>query len=489
MHLLLVTFIYLLMGCSHQTAISDPKLSRFWAGQALPDQTLLEAKQKWPLDTSLLDMQEAVDLLRQSDLQAGNIKRAKTYLENAFNTFDDLKEPANFSKAFTSDNQTPYRGRPYERMLSAILLALLDAADDRCDMAVPALKAAEFLDARWQPFMFGTDAPLIYALMLRCSSDQSRAKDGLYRSLRMQLMLEPFLKELAAYASQAPKSLAMKAAIIVADVGLASALLIADQNASTDDIFKTATTESMLFLQRALKENEAPYTDILKPIMSKTPEHEVEQAFSLIWQNIHTGDLLKEVKHYQHQIEKAAQAPNMLIYFNGEGPTLKRTGSYGEIAQIVPSSLEDAKAGIGEIQQEIDVPCGVSNQHKNLIIALCKQPHTHIKGDFRGLRLWSSSFQATTTVGRRFEQILRGRAQFRMGTETAALIGGYTALALLDASSSMRGKGAAEMQTAALVIGAIAGAAWLAGRATNPEADIRHVQHHFESAYILLPLP
>lgn len=73
-----------------------------------------------------------------------------------------------------------------------------------------------------------------------------------------------------------------------------------------------------------------------------------------------------------------------------------------------------------------------------------------------------------------------------MGTEVAAIIGGYTALALLDASSSMRGRQAQQMQNAAFVIGALAGAAWIAGRASNPGADILQVNYNFESGYLLL---
>ena len=167
-----ITFFLLLVfqlaGCVHRNAMSDPKLAPLWRGKPMPDQVIAQAKKDWPNESTLLNLQESTAILRTASLEKAQVDRAKSYLEEAYNTFEDLRDPENFSKAFTQDDQTPFRGKPYERMLAAILLALLDASNDRCDMAIPALRAAEFLDARWQPFQFGTDAPLVYALNLRC---------------------------------------------------------------------------------------------------------------------------------------------------------------------------------------------------------------------------------------------------------------------------------------------------------------------------------
>ena len=68
-------------------------------------------------------------------------------------------------------------------------------------MALPALVDAEFLSARWKTFAFGTDAPLVYALMLRCQQqlqapeqDKKRSAEALARSVRLQVSREPLLQ-------------------------------------------------------------------------------------------------------------------------------------------------------------------------------------------------------------------------------------------------------------------------------------------------------
>ena len=513
-NLILVIANIIFSGCVHQTAMTDDKIQTLWRGAPLSDEKIASAKQEWPNDVALIDIQQGTNLLRHEELTPAVTAQAEKYLENAFGTFEDLRDPENFSKAFTPDNQTPYRGRPFERMLTAMLLALLDTSRERCDMALPALKAAEFLDARWQPFMFGSDAPMVYALMLRCfvetknsSQDFERAQNGLTLSLRMQLLLEPFFQKINQYASLAAHDPTTQIALALLEVGLPSSLLSAPAHANLEEIVRIAAAESVAFLPRVLSQDEAPYDEIIRPMLEKIDPKstykettanaifQIEIALKTILKEMLSQDqfqqqmakLLVRVHSLSKQIEDAARKPVMTIYFDGTGPRIKQVGQYNEIAHIIPSSSENARAGVPIKNLHISSSCGVTNYKSNLIFTLCS-PGTHpnsVEYD-TALKLWSSSFQATTTAGRKFDRVLKGRAQFRMGTEVAAIIGGYTALALLDASSSMRGRQAQQMQTAALVIGALAGAAWIAGRASNPEADIRQVNYNFESGYLLL---
>ncbi len=513
--LTVIIFSSLLWGCIHQTAMTDSKLIALWRGEPLTEETIAAAKQEWPNDATLIDMQQGTNLLRHDKLTTSIAALAENYLENAYSKFEDLRDPENFSKAFTPDNQTPYRGRPFERMLTSMLLALLDTSKDRCDMALPALKAAEFLDARWQPFMFGSDAPMVYALMLRCfietkntSQDFERAKSGLTLALRMQLMLEPFFQKINEYARHAAYDPAIQIALALLEVGLPSSLLSAPAHANTEEIVRIASAESIAFLPRVLSQDEAPYDEIIRPLLKKIDPKssdkattanaifQIEVALKAIWKEILARDqfqqqvskLLDRVHDLTKQIESAAKKPIMTVYFDGTGPRIKQEGQYNEIAHIVPSSPQNALADVPVKNIHITTSCGVSNYRNNLIFTLCSPGALSSSIEYdTAVKLWSSSFQATTTAGRKFDRILKGRAQFRMGTEVAAIIGGYAALALLDANSGLRGQEARQMQTAALVIGVIAGAAWIAGRASNPEADIRQVHFNFESGYLLLP--
>ena len=499
-------FLLLLSSaCTHQTAFSDRTLASLWKGNPLSDDEIAKAKDKWPGDRTLIDMQQGMSILRKSELNEANQTRAHGYLESAYNTFEDLHDPENFSKAFTPDSKTPYRGRPYERMLTAIMLALLDASNQKCNLALPALRTAEFLDARWQSFSFGTDAPITYALMLRClhqnqssSSDIDRAVDGLTRALRMQLLLQPLQNKINSEAKSNGKAPEHAIAFTLLEVGIPTALLSADPKADLPTILETSVSESIRFLSRALEKKESPYDETLRPLLKKLGKGAdtlIEKALRERTQHFlenasfkaELTEDLSQVYALVNQIHKAARAPQMVVYFDGEGPSLKRQGEYGEIAQIIPSSAENNRPGVPEKEFHLEPTCGVSNPKGALIFNLCKEPHDEWKlGQPRALKLWSSSFQATTTVGRKFDRILKGRADFRMGTEVTALVGGVVAMQLFDMSLRNR-QHSQELQTAALVVGAASAAVWLAGRASNPEADIRQVLHNFESGYLLVP--
>lgn len=499
-------------GCVHQTALNDNQLTNFWRGEPLLEEKVVEVKNKWPEDQTLIDMQQGTNLLRSNQITPTVLSEAQTYLEKAYGTFDDLRDPVNFSKAFTSDSQTPYRGRPYERMLTAMLIAMMDTENQRCDMALPALKAAEFLDARWQPFMFGSDAPLIYALMIRCliqtnnqSQDLTRAKDGLAFSIRLQLLAEPLLNQINKYARNSQKRAANQVALSLLEVGIPSALLSAPADADFDVIISQTVAQSIQFLPKVLEQDEAPYDTFIRPLLKqidykstdqKTTANalfKIEVALKEIWKDLLTditftreiSHLLRQVHSLTAEIEIAAGKPVMAIYLSGQGPRLKREGEYNEIARIVPNLPADGRAGVEVMHKNFTVKCGVTNYQGNLIFTLCSNRNDAKSFTYNsGLKLWSSSYQAMTTAGRKFDRILKGRAQFRMGSEVAALVGAYTALALLDVGLRTR---SSEMQTAALVVGAFAGAAWVAGRASNPEADIRQVSGNFEGGYLLLP--
>jgi hypothetical protein len=141
---------------------------------------------------------------------------------------------------------------------------------------------------------------------------------------------------------------------------------------------------------------------------------------------------------------------------------------------------------------------------------------------WEGLEVWSSSIQATTLVGRRFDSILKGRAAFKAGTETAAEVATWTAWTMWqlgfemleqcgssesapdpprrDAKSSAKTtssqSSSADGTCAAIALSTIAagaavagigGVVWLAGAVVNPAADPRFVAALPERVAVLVP--
>jgi hypothetical protein len=280
MKLLQVTLTLALLGafgCTHITSMSDPALQGLWNGRPLEADAVEHATTKWPKDVALLEMQQSFALLRKGDLSQNGRAEAKLYLERAVAAFDDLKEPNNFSTAFTTDANTPYRGRPYERVLASTFLGILDVADGRCDMAIPAFKTAEFLDARWQPFQFGSDAPIVYALTLRCLNqmraapgDIARAQDGLFRSVRLLETVEEVRAALEAQAShlqQQPYS--TQISFLIIDAGLSSALMEAPGDAKAGDILERITSDAIRYYAQVLNDKTDPMFETLDSYAKK----------------------------------------------------------------------------------------------------------------------------------------------------------------------------------------------------------------------------
>lgn len=155
-------------------------------------------------DDTLHDLENAFTALRRD-----NHARARKLLARAVARFDDLAVDATpLDVAFASDARKPYRGRAHERVLATTLLAALDIERGRCDLAIPTLRNAAFLDLRTKPGQ-PSDALLIHVLALRCidrlpgaqASDRERVREDL-RAALAQLKQEKRLDELVALAAR-----------------------------------------------------------------------------------------------------------------------------------------------------------------------------------------------------------------------------------------------------------------------------------------------
>lgn len=156
-------------GCAH-TREDDPSIEEVVSGDG---------------DPTLDALEQAFLALRDGDHDD-----ARAWLEDATAAFDDLAlEGTTLEKAFAADASKPYRGRPHERVLASVVLAALDIERGRCDLALPSLKNAAWLDARSDP-QDTTDVALVHVLSLRClkqlnaaAVDVERARDDLRRAL------------------------------------------------------------------------------------------------------------------------------------------------------------------------------------------------------------------------------------------------------------------------------------------------------------------
>jgi hypothetical protein len=554
-------------------------LARLAAGGPIDEKELSRAQADFPRDSTFFSLLQAFSLFRRGDLADDKVKAQVHYhLAAAFTAFKFLQEPVNVGSVFSPHGNVPYLGRPHERVLASILLAALDMTDGRCDLALPKLEVTEFLGSRWQAATYGTTAPLVYALMLRClyldgpgvkaaKSDQlpcertlassadirenldcpdkklvafARASEGLYRSIRFQLLQKPLLEllqgELAAHPrSDAPSVLL---AHMLYEIGLTSALMSAPRNASLATLLSVAAGDAKvlasdvqnILAQQYVNATAAASTRLPQVLAKKRvdiEEHvcgqlaqELESLASklnaLTVGDADTGDLLEgslvRADRLAAKIERAVKQEQVLLRFDGTGPGVQAEGTYSELARIAPNSRGGyVDAGIrdknfmGESHR-----CGAERTPSGaLLMTLCtpsavgNNASAHTGNgqsiEYVGSELWSSSFQATSVMGRRFEHIFRGQPQFGSEVAPGGERGVWSALFLFDSGMAMLAdchvQGAPRrcqipayaVLMAAASTASLSGAAWLAGRVINPAADERYVHSLYESGYVLVP--
>ena len=142
------------------------------------------------------------------------------------------------------------------------MAAVFFMAEGRYDIALPYLRNAEFLDARWQKMPFGTDAPLVYALMYRClllsngdSSQITYAQNGLFRSVRFLNMQKPLIDALVEMAKTDIRATAItnRMAYLIFEVSIYHSLMTAANNLSVRELIDDAIKKAQLFTSAWIK--------------------------------------------------------------------------------------------------------------------------------------------------------------------------------------------------------------------------------------------
>ena len=566
-----LAFVVLTAGCRTPASMAARDLAPLGRGQPVADEVIARGAAAAPNDATWLFLEQAFALLH-SARSDDDVARAQSHLESAFSSFEDLRDPVNLSVAFTADVDTPYRGRPHERVLAATTLALTDAAAGRCDLALPTLKSAEFLDVRWQRLAFGTDASVVYALAVYCleqtdgrPEDKQRAQDGLRLTLRYGAAAEAahVLVDDAARAVPRPDAVAAMLARELFELGLLTALannprangvdeiLAAGKDASTalvrrvDEMLAMAEFNEALDVAREaaggkigkdtagarafVKNHLKPALDELAQVLRTPPSDNT--AITAFAAAIADADVVAEAALRQ------LRSSRVQFSFSGAGPIIVREGTYKEVARILPRDDAPSTPGLRTADADADADvsaCGIRGTRSGFVVVLCgKRGHEPATDASAELEVWSSSTQATTVVGRRFDAILKGRAAFKAGTEAAARVAAFTALSLWDTGFDMlaacagaspradkpaptsktvrkgTGKGgkgntappprqkgsgdeacyavAGTILAAGAVVAGVGGVVWLAGATVNPAADPRYVNALPETVALLVP--
>ncbi len=523
--------------------VSVPTIERdgfvpFLRGEPVSDEELAKIKQSSPKDAVFADLLQAYALMRTQNLNDKNQQKAVlSLLETSVATFDDLKDPVNFSQAFSADESKDFRGRPHERMFASLTAAIFHMAQNRCDIALPYLRNAEFLDARFQKLPFGTDAPLVYALMHRClvlqkasPDDIERAKVGLHHSVRFLTLQEPLIKGLVDLEATdlRPHAIANRVAYMLFEISLYHALLTAAKNSSVNSLLEDAEKNASLFISHFTQDFSGDFTNKILPMIQEQAKvlglkgdakKQLEDltlgkvAFNIQTISDRLKDIFTKIPEYRNALATALEttrtttetilkestSPKLMLTFLGEGPKLVREGAYQEISVVRPGDDADLTPSIRSKAIKSPSSCGFHRLGDGgFSVVLCHggQDGSQMQA-VPSFELLSLSKKAMTTQGRKFDRVLEGRAQFRAATEAISEVTLWSSLILFhmgnlamqdcqmrrDTSEGCYARAYALWGLGAITI-VFTGVVWLVGKTSNPSADSRYIHLMYESIYM-----
>lgn len=525
----LLCYIILLANCVKTPTINQPIYRPFLQHQPITAENLQKIRDTSPDDAVFAELLQAFALLRHANLN-DLYKRQEilSLLKTATASFEDMAAPENFSLLFSLDENKPFKGFPHERVLSSLMTAVLLMADNKYQEALPYLRNAEFFDARFQKMPFGTDAPLIYALMYRCQlaekahqQDLKNTESNIFKSLRFIEVKEPLIHALSTLLTIDIRNFSYnrKIAYMIYEISIYHSLLTSSDNADIVDILDDASKHADIFTSSLTTHFGDEYEAKIKPLLKefakvmgiKISKHDMDEvAFIKIAQECH--DLAEKIKklivqdqkiakninislakmHSSfHKIIKAVLSDKMTLVFSGMGPNIIREGSYDEITVIKPNTTIATKL-LSSKEMNLNISCGFNRlPHEAFSLTLCKNINKSIVQSeylsIKVMKIWDTSKKASSAQGREFAKILRGRAQFRSATESIAEVSAWSAFFLFYLGTAMLEDCQRKQQgescyvkgfTLYGIAGAtvlFSGAIWLLGKISNPAADSRFI--------------
>lgn len=539
-----ILFLLSLMGilfaaCSHTPTIDKALFADLKAGQPTSDETIAKIHEQSPKDAVFADLLQAFALMRKGNIKDPNVrKEIESLLYTSVTAFEDLSDPKGFN-FFSDDESKNYRGSAYERMYASVMAGVFQMADGDCQRAMPFFRNAEF-GARFQKLPFGLDTPLMPTLMYRCLVQQKapkdeieRAKNDVHHAVRFLTLQTPLIKALVDMSDADTRHLAIakRLAYMTYEISIYHALISAKSTATVLELLDDASKNAELFiaslddgfkaeldaaLGSSLKEvakvyglGESKGAQYLKELSLHNVHHEIVdigKKMKLIVSELpeyknEINKALNTTNRLFHEIIDLASANKMVLAFDGVGPTIERKGSYQEIAVIKPSPSGTVEPKIRHKNIQTPTTCGFHRtKNEGLSVVLCKD-NTEQSGSVKAismeaLELLSLSRKAKTIAGRKFDEVLKGRARFRAATENIAEISAWSALFLFYMGTAMiddcNRRGQSESCYAAglalYALGGItivfSGTVWLLGRSQNPATDSRYNHLMYESTWL-----
>ncbi len=349
--------------------------------------------------------------------------------------------------------------------------------------------------------------------------------------MRFLTLQDTFIEALVKMATvdMRPLAIANRLAYMIYEISIYNSLLSAPDNYDVQALADDAAKNASLFVSTLGTHFEGEYKERMQPLMDELAKvygmdnkagrkHLEELAFDQIASEAKTiGTRLKQVlahhsslgkkaklavdktRQLTDQILAASRSDKMVLSFTGRGPTLVRQGSYDEISVIKPGDDANLDPTIRMRDMKLSQKCGFHRlKEGDFSVVLCK-PGASDSAKVEVMpnaELLSLSRKATTAQGRKFDAVLKGRAQFRAATEKIAEISAWSAFILFYIgaevmnSCSSRGQGEG-CYAKGLAIWAVAGITavfsgtiWLIGRSKNPAADSRFIHLMYESVWV-----
>ena len=535
--LLFINFI----GCLSKPTIEHSIYKPLKLGKPLNDDDLSKIYNESAKDKYFAQLLQAFALLRTQDLNNLNTrKNIESLLTEVVSSFDTMQDPENFSKAFSADESKTFIGLPHERMFASIMTAVMHMADKRYDMALPYLRNAEFLDARFQKMPFGTDAPLVYALMQYClktkkydDSAIKRAQDGLYRSIRfleLSEVINSLIKDMRD-ADIRQSSVKNTIAYMLLEISAYYSLLSSNNNASLEVLLSNIGNDSDLFIpslkshfKQEYEEKTKENLDLLASMKKGNHKNNVEflheQIFSSvalevkdlsskiinIYKNLpkynkNINDAYNKTHQRYNDIQQALNKPKLILTFMGTGPSIERKGDYNEITVIKSSKDANPQSSMRLLKVNTHTDCGFNrNESGGFTLVLCQENNNkqNKKELLTSLEILSLSRKAHMIGGRKFDEILKKRAMFKSVAFNTASISAWSAFYLFRVGADILTQCSNEKSqeacyalglsvwAAAGITGVFSLSAWLVGKTVNPSADSRFNHLSYESVLLAI---
>jgi hypothetical protein len=394
---------------------------------------------------AVADKDQVLDQLHFASLAlaAGRDADAERTLRSAVLEMQDFAADGEFAAFVVSERQKQWKGEPYEKSFAFLELGFLLLARGDAGNALAMSKSALLADTGSRQERWGSDLIAGFALQslaLADLGDRGDADKARERAIdaAWSRALAGALGEILASVPRGEDPEADRAARILLLGGLPAGISAhpRDPVAAVAGARSWAADARMAALDGPRKGWPSAIAGLKRSELRQAFDR--LEALATAWAEAPVpADVMERIAADQADLEAALRPGSLLLVVEaGDGPHKTASGRYGEKLVILPGRGGAAPA-----------------------MTLDGAP-------VRPAPLDDVSFQATTRGGRRVDAFLKGKAVF----EDASLGIGYALAEAGNVASWAQGEHSDEV---AIALWIAAGAVWVAGIVSNPEADTR----------------